>query len=51
MSQSSIDEVIATDKDEKSHKTALDSSEVDVVKSDFTYKESNNTFTALKAKL
>jgi hypothetical protein len=39
-----IDAVIATDKGEKSHKTAIDESERNVVKADFTYSEADNTF-------
>lgn len=45
LKQSGIDAVIATDKGEKSHKTALDGSDRNVVKADFTYNEADNTFT------
>lgn len=45
LEHSGTDAYIATDKGEKSHKTALDSSERNVVKADFEYQEANNTFT------
>jgi hypothetical protein len=44
LEHSGIDAFIATDKGEKSHKTALDGSERSVVKADFTYNEADNTF-------
>jgi transposase len=44
LEQSDIDAYIATDKGEKSHKTALDGSERNVVKADFEYQEADNTF-------
>jgi len=45
LEQSGTDAYIATDKGEKSHKTALDGSERNVVKADFEYQEADNTFT------
>ena len=45
LEHSGIDAVIATDKGEKAHKSALDGSERNVVKADFIYHEANNTFT------
>jgi transposase len=45
LEQSGTDAYIATDKAEKSHKTALDGSERSVVKADFEYQEADNTFT------
>ena len=44
LEQSGTDAYIATDKGEKSHKTALDGSERNVVKADFEYQEADNTF-------
>lgn len=45
LEQSEIDAYIATDKGEKSHATALDDSERQLVKADFSYDEATNTFT------
>ena len=45
LEQSGIDAYIATDKGEKTHKIALDSSERKLVKADFDYREADNTFT------
>lgn len=45
LEQSSTDAYIATDKGEKSHKTALTDSERNLVKADFEYDEADNTFT------
>jgi transposase len=45
LEHSGTDAYIATDKGEKSHKTALDGSERNLVKADFEYQEADNTFT------
>jgi transposase/IS5 family transposase len=45
LEQRGTDAYIATDKGEKSHKTALDDSERNVVKADFEYRKADNTFT------
>jgi transposase len=45
LEHSDTDAYIATDKGEKSHKTALDGSERNLVKADFEYQEADNTFT------
>ena len=45
LEQSGTDAYIATDKGEKSHKTALDGSARNVVKADFEYRKAENSFT------
>jgi len=45
LEQSGVDAYIATDKGEKTHKIALDSSDRKLVKADFDYHETDNTFT------
>ena len=45
LEDSPIDIYIATDKGEKKHKTSLDDSERKLVKADFDYDETTNTFT------
>ncbi|MGZ8944831.1 MAG: hypothetical protein ACXW1W_05315, partial [Methylococcaceae bacterium] len=45
LEQSGIDAYIATDKGEKTHKIPLDSSDRKLVKADFDYHETDNTFT------
>jgi transposase len=45
LEQAEVDAYIATDKGEKAHKTPLDDSDRKLVKADFTYDETSNTFT------
>jgi len=45
LEQKHIDAYIATDKNEKSHKTPLEASKRKLVKADFQYYEADNTFT------
>ena len=45
LEQNDVDAYIATDKGEKTHKTPLDSSDRKLVKADFDYHETDNTFT------
>lgn len=45
LEQAKIDAYVATDKGEKTHKTPLDASDRKLVKADFSYDETSNTFT------
>jgi len=45
LEQAEVDAYIATDKGEKTHKIPLDASERKLVKADFTYDETSNTYT------
>jgi transposase len=45
LEQAEVDAYIATDKGEKNHKTPLNDSDRKLVKADFTYDETSNTFT------
>jgi len=47
LEQSSTDAYIATDKGEKTHKIPVDASDRKLVKADFVYHETDNTFTCL----